>query len=247
MQKNSVTLVLVLLAMLACPSALADGLISQGHVNGPYTVLTLTKEQISSLAHGKDKIILTDSQRKSLEGLPNAAKVRELEVVPVTTETCTCELFNVAVRISKSSIEVASELFGRDFAKQDKEQAAWDNRRKEQEEAKKRELSNLAKSPEARLNLLGEASLPAFQEKAIGYFQAALKINPNYKWARRNLAACYSGLANNAMYNKPDYEKATHFFELALSTADPTDKIFIESTKANLKFADWHKHKNPAR
>lgn len=235
MQKNSVTVVLALLAMLACPYALADGLIANGHVNGPYTVLTLTQEQISSLAHGKDKITLTDSQHKTLQGLNNADSVKELLVFPATTETCTCELVNVAVRINKSSIEVANDLFGRDFAKQDKEQAAWDSRRKEQEEAKKKELSNLAKSPEASLNLLGEASLSAFPEKAIGYFQSALKINPNYKWARRNLADCYSSLGDRAMGSNPDYDKAAHFFKLALSTAEPSDWLFIDAMRDKLK------------
>ncbi len=235
MQKNSITAVLAFLAVLACPYALADGLIANGHVNGPHTLLTLTKEQISSLAHGKNKINLTESQRKSLQGLKNADSVKELLVFPATTETCTCELVNVAVRISKSSIEVANELFGRDFAKQDKEQAAWDIRRKEQEEAKKRELSNLAKSPEARLNMLGEASLPAFREKAIGYFQSALKINPNYKWARRNLAECYSSLGDSAMGNNPDYDKAAHFFKLALSTTEPSDWLFLDAMRDKLK------------
>ncbi len=156
MQKNSVTVLLALLAMLACPAALADGLISQGHVNGPHTLLTLTKEQISSLAHGKDKITLTDSQRKSLARLKNAATVKELEVLPVTTETCTCELFNVAVRTSKGSIEVANDLFGRDFTKEHNDFLLARRQREEQERAEQAKPDYILKSVEERFRKLSD-------------------------------------------------------------------------------------------
>ena len=156
MQKNSVTVLLALLAMLACPAALADGLISQGHVNGPHTLLTLTKEQISSLAHGKDKITLTYSQRKSLARLKNAATVKELEVLPVTTETCTCELFNVAVRTSKGSIEVANDLFGRDFTKEHNDFLLARRQREEQERAEQAKPGYILKSVEERFRKLSD-------------------------------------------------------------------------------------------
>ncbi len=156
MQKNSVTVVLALLAMLACPSALADGLISKGHVNGPYTVLTLTKEQISSLAHGKDKITLTDGQRKSLAGLKNSTKVRELEVVPLSTETCTCELSNIAVRTNKGTIEVANNLFGRDFTKEYNYFLLSRKQREDQEKAEQAKPSYILKSVEERFRKLSD-------------------------------------------------------------------------------------------
>jgi hypothetical protein len=247
MQKNSVTVVLALLAMLACPAAIADGLIANGHVNGPYTVLTLTKEQISSLAHGKDKITLTDSQRKSLTCLPDSGSVRELLVLPVTTQTCTCELVNVAVRTNANSIEVADFQLGPNRDEEYKDPTLWDKRRKEQEAAEKIEASNLKKSEEASLNLKGIAEKNLESKNAIGYFQAALKINPNYKWARRNLASAYYGLGYTLLYNKPDFEQAAHYLELALNTADPTDLVFIESMKPVLRIAKAHSARKSAR
>ncbi|MDP3511030.1 MAG: hypothetical protein Q8T09_23895 [Candidatus Melainabacteria bacterium] len=245
MQKNSITVVLAFLAVLACPSARADGLIYKGHVNGPYTILTLTKEQISMLDHGNKKIILTIDQRKTLADLKNAASVRELRVVPVTTQTCTCDLKNVSVRTGTDTIEVADHLFGIDFAEQDREQALWSSRGNEQQKAEKSESNNFFRSIEARLNLQGKAE--SSSEKAIDCFKSALKMNPNYKWARRNLASSYSTLAHNSLYNKPDYEKAAHYYELALSAADPTDQLFIESTKTELKAVNSHRPKTRSR
>ena len=244
MQKNSVTFVLALLALLACPSALADGLIYKGHVNGPYTVLNLTKEQISSLAHGKDKITLTDGQRKSLTCLPDSGSVRELLVLPVTTQTCTCELSNVAVKTSAHSIEVADFQLGPNRDKEYKDPSLWDKRRKEQEAAEKIEASKLKQSEEARLNLKGIAENNRQSPKAIESFQAALRVNPNYKWARRNLASVYYDLGYTLLYNKPDFDKAAHYLELALKTADPTDLVFIESTKPALRIAKAHSARN---
>jgi hypothetical protein len=156
MQKNSITVVLAFLVVLACPYALADGLIYKGHVNGPCTLLTLTKEQISSLAHGKDKITLTESQRKRLEGLKNVAKVKELEVLPVTTETCTCELLNVAVRINKGSIEQANDLFGRDRAKEYNDFLLSTRRREEQQKAEQAKPSYILRSVEERFRKLSD-------------------------------------------------------------------------------------------
>ncbi|MBP9094058.1 hypothetical protein KBI23_23760 [bacterium] len=247
MQKNSITIVLAFLAMLACPSALADGLIHDGHVNGPHTFLTLTKEQISSLAHGKDKITLTDSQRKTLEGLTNAGAVKELLVVPVTTNACTSDLSNVAVRTGKGSIEIADSLFGRDWAKQNKDQHLWFERRAEQQKALEVESLNATMSQEARLTLQGLAEKNPESERTINFYQSALRINPNYKWARRNLAESYSARGSVALHNDLNYEKASHYLELAIATADPTDQIFIESTKNELKIATSHKRRDSAR
>jgi len=209
--------------------------------------LTLTKEQISSLAHGKDKITLTDTQRNGLTCLPDSSSVRELLVLPVTTQTCTCELVNVAVRTNANSIEVADFQLGPNRDEEFKDQTLWDKRRKEQEAAEKIEASNLKKSEKARLNLKGIAEQDLESQKAIEYFQAALRINPNYKWARRNLASVYCGLGYTLLYNKPDFEKATHYLELALKTADPTDIVFIESTKPVLRIAKSHTARHSAR
>lgn len=156
MQKNSITVVLAFLAVLACPYALADGLIHNGHVNGAHTLVTLTREQISALDHGKDKITLTESQRKRLAGLKNAAKVNELEVLPVTTETCTCELLNVAVRINKGSIEVANDLFGRDRAKEYNDRILTSRRREEQQKAEQAKPSYILRSVEERFRKLSD-------------------------------------------------------------------------------------------
>lgn len=247
MHKNSITVALSFLAILACPKALADGLIRNGHVSGPYTVLTLTKEQESSLVRENGKITLTDSQRKSLKCLADSNAVRELLVLPVTTQTCTCELVNVAIRTSQNSIEVADFQLGPNRNEKFKEPTLWIKRRNEQEEAEKLEASSLRKSEEARLNLQGIAEKNPESKKAIGYFQAALRVNPNYKWARRNLASAYYKLGYTLLYNKPDFEKATQYLELALKTADPTDLIFIESTKPVLRIAKSHTAMNSAR
>lgn len=247
MHKNSVTVALILLAILACPNALADGLIYKGHVNGPYTILTLSKEQVTTLKSGKTKIVLTPEQRKALIDIQNAASVRELLIVPVTTETCTCELANVAVRTGTNTIEVAEHLLGRDFAQQEKEQALWRFRYSEQEKAEKAESNNLFRSAESRLNLNGVAERGPNSEKAIGHFKSALQINPNYKWARRNLASTYSILAHNSLYNQPDYEKSAHYYELALNAADPSDQLFLESTKKALKAVNSHRPKTRSR
>ena len=156
MQKNSITVALALLAVLACPSALADGLIYKGHVKGPRTLLTLTKDQISGLAKGKDKITLTTNQHKTLAGLPNSATVKELQILPVTTETCTCELANVAVRVNRGAIEVANDLFGRDWANSYREQLLRNSRREEQQKAEEALSNNVLKSMEVRLRKLSD-------------------------------------------------------------------------------------------
>lgn len=156
MQKNLITIALALLAVPACPSALADGLIYNGHGNGPRTLLTLTKDQTSGLAKGKDKITLTTNQHKTLAGLPNSAAVKELRILPVTTETCTCELANVAVRVNRGSIEVANELLGRDWANSYKEQLLRNSRREEQQKAEEALSNNVLKSMEVRLRKLSD-------------------------------------------------------------------------------------------
>jgi hypothetical protein len=108
------------------------------------------------LAHGKDKITLTDSQRKRLSGLKNAATVKELEVLPVTTETCTCELLNVAVRTNKGSIEVANDLFGRDFTKEHNDFLLARRQREEQEKAEQAKPSYILKTVEERFRKLSD-------------------------------------------------------------------------------------------
>jgi len=245
MHKNSITVALSFLAILACPKALADGLIYKGHVNGPHTLLSLTNEQTSMLDRGNNKITLTIDQRKTLADLRNSASVTELRVVPVTTQTCTCGSKNVAVRTGKSTIEVADHLFGIDFAQQDREQVLWSSRGHEQQKAEKAESNNFFRSIEARLNLQGKEE--SNSEKAIDCFKSALKLNPNYKWARRNLATTYSTLASNSLYNQPDYEKSAHYYELALNAADPSDQLFLESTKKALKAVNSHRPKTRSR
>lgn len=59
---------------------------------------------------------LTQEQRNILLKVgPKAAKVTSLIVLPRDTSTCTCELTDIAVRVSTSKIEVANELLGRDL------------------------------------------------------------------------------------------------------------------------------------
>jgi hypothetical protein len=95
-------------ALFAASTCLADGLMYKGHINGPHTDLTLTKQQVKVLDSGGKSIRLTSEQRKLLVSRnPKATSVTSLAVYPASIETCTCELDNVAVRISRSTIEVA--------------------------------------------------------------------------------------------------------------------------------------------
>lgn len=132
---NSVGWLISLLLLLTMSTpAIADGLVSNGHIHGSHTDLTLTRDQIVALDHGQKKITLTDDQRKQLAHLRNSSRVKQLWVYPKTIETCTCELTDVAIRASKSSIEVSDRLFGR-YAVQDHQgQQLWNKRRAEEKQ-----------------------------------------------------------------------------------------------------------------
>ena len=102
---------LACLAIFSCPDCLADGLTLRGHVNGPHTDLTLTKRQKENLNAGGKSIRLTLEQQKLLlTANPKAANITSLTVYPASTEACTCDMENVAVRVSSDRIEVANFL-----------------------------------------------------------------------------------------------------------------------------------------
>jgi hypothetical protein len=137
----SLLISLLLLLIMSTP-AIADGLVSNGHINGPHTDLTLTRDQIVALDHGQKIITLTAEQRKQLAHLRHSSRVKQLRIFPKTVETCTCELVNVAIRVSKTSIEVADELFGRDLIVEDFNRQLWTKREAEEKQKMKREKQN---------------------------------------------------------------------------------------------------------
>lgn len=53
---NTISLLISLLLLLTMsPPAIADGLVSNGHINGSHTDMTLTRDQIVALDHGQKK------------------------------------------------------------------------------------------------------------------------------------------------------------------------------------------------
>lgn len=240
MYKKSVAATIASFWIFVPLSALADGLINNGHVNGPHTLVSLTEAQIRALDHGSHQITLTTSQRQALQKLPGANTVKQLLIYPRSSTSCTCELADVAVRTDPRSIEVADCLLGRDMIKEYKDQAIWVERRDEQQKAEKTDLLAAHPTREAVLNGQGLEQHDASSGKAIEYFKMALQVNPNYKWARSNLASSYFGLGSTAMYGKANFGEAVRYLELALKTADPTDTLFIDSITRDLKIAKAH-------
>jgi len=114
---KSIPLVLLLLAT-ASLDALADGIpfrpFRTSRVAVPATVLSLTKEQMSSLTTSNRFITLTPEQRTRLQRDVSFAPER-LEVYPLewAQGTCTCEVRNLGIRYTKANIEVPRGLLGR--------------------------------------------------------------------------------------------------------------------------------------
>jgi tetratricopeptide (TPR) repeat protein len=222
----------LLLLCLSMQEAWADGLASMGHVNGPHTVVKLNQNQIKRLDQGADKITITPEQRQLFKKLPNFESVKFLRIYPPDVHTCTCELTDVALRTSKNTIEVADFLFGRNFRQFGI--TPWDIREDEQIFGEEAEMLAASPTKEAILNNLGNNAKNTYKLKeAAGYFQQALKVNPNHKWARRNLASTYSCMSVDA-YRKDDYKTAIEYTEMALNTAASDDQLFRKSETESL-------------
>jgi hypothetical protein len=80
----------------------------------PSTLLTLTQEQLASLATTNRFITLTAAQRIQLQQAAPYTPER-LEVYPLDDAkgTCTCEVLNIGIRYTRTRIEVPHGLLGR--------------------------------------------------------------------------------------------------------------------------------------
>lgn len=104
------------LSLLANLPVFADGLTRNGHIVSPYTVLTLTKEQVKALDNGAQQIQMSQTQRQAMSKLPHANLVSKLWVYPKNIHTCTCEKADAAIRADKTHIEVSHWLFARGYS-----------------------------------------------------------------------------------------------------------------------------------
>ena len=108
----------ILLVTVVSLNALADGIpfrsIRTSRVAVPATVLSLTKEQMSSLTTSNRFVTLTPEQRTRLQRdvsfVPERLKIYPLEWAK---DTCTCEALNLGIRYTKTKIEVPHGLLGR--------------------------------------------------------------------------------------------------------------------------------------
>ena len=177
--------------VLAPAFAVADGLVADGHANGAHTDLVLTMSQMVSLMRGQKEIVLTAAQKRCLEKLPNAGGVKKLFVFPSDTETCTCELSNVAVQVNPFMVEVPNFLLGRDLQHESAE-----NEKKMREEEDKKYAEQHTHRGSKELELCKQANKVAYDDPASAatLYEQALKINPYLTDAKIQL-----GIARNNM------------------------------------------------
>lgn len=170
----------------------ADGLTNgQGHINGPHTDLILTAEQQQQLKRGLSKIHLTDDQRRRLQHIGKGKNVTEISVLPADTQTCTCEIADVAIRVSPSTIEVADCFFGRDLKAEADIQ--W-KRLKAQEEKEFKAEHTQRDSKEMQLYRKAEAIPFDKPGSAIPLLEEALKLNPHLTRAKDKLCQNWNNL-----------------------------------------------------
>src|SRR5262249_52792361 len=104
MNRRPILNLLIALAQTILPApALADGLVNHGHIAGAHTTLSITPQQKASIAKTKF-MILTPLQKKIMLAATGVKSVDKLYVYPRTIRTCTCELSDVAIRISPDSV-----------------------------------------------------------------------------------------------------------------------------------------------
>lgn len=220
------------LAALSCSMApvWADGLANKGHICGPNSTLLLNSAQIKTLDTKSSKhpcsrsrfsrsgywpqITLTNEQVKDLAAQSGISTVKRLTVLPANVQTCTCELYDVAIRVSQDKIEVADYLLDRDAKK------SIYQIQKEQEEA---DLNKFPPSPEAILVKNGKSFELTNPEKSVEIYLLALNFNPNFKWAKYHLADAYEDMGRRAMC-RFDHERAAIYLDLAIKYSLPEFK-----------------------
>lgn len=211
--------------------ALADGLMSNGHVGAKHTDLTLTPEQIKVLSGGNRMLKLTDQQRHVLKKSTGVTNVTAISVLPKDTETCTCELVNVGVRTSPNKLEVAEFLFGRDLGLDDFDQ---DSQRRWDEYRKADERESNIKNPPRHVGLRRQAKslLARTPNKSAELLEEALRIDSKYELARHDLEMAYLAIALRE--NAPSPQTVV-FLEKALAIANPSDKKNLRRIQQQLE------------
>jgi hypothetical protein len=211
------------------PPAVADGLTSHGHISGPHTALRLSPAQIEALRHGT-AIELTPFQKKLMLQATGVSGVERLYVFPRSVETCTCELANVAIRTSRTSVEVADFLFGCVPESEDSLMSRWQKRYHEQADAEKAEGEMKEPPEQVKLHLMARKLQAAGKDReAIPLLQQAIKIDPNYKWARRDLAAIYRSMAGDYLGPAVKLEAKLSLCKQALAVLDADDQLLSHS------------------
>lgn len=210
-----------------CPVLVAygDGLVANGHVNGAHTDLNLTPGQVASLVRGQKQIVLTAEQKKGL-----SKPVEKLLVFPSNTDTCTCELANVAVQVTPWTIEVANDLLGRDLAKEARENEA----RFRAEQAKKVAAENTHRGSK-ELALCEQANRCSFDNpvSAIALYEQALKINPHLSDAKIQLGCAWNNMGVQRE-RQGKFAEALSCFRKSLQFTDPNNKLLYEGAQANI-------------
>jgi hypothetical protein len=218
--------------------SIADGLARDGHINGPHTTIELTTSQASALDHGT-RMVLTPIQKRLMLSATGVSGVKELEVFPRTTDACTCETANVAVRTGKKSIEVADSFFGLDLAAGEKEGPGWAKRHDERLAAQRSEWRMVSPPEEVQLRMRASKLQQSGQAKsAITLLQQAIEIRPDYKWARRDLASIYAGLSGGACGPAAEPPRKIYYCKQALMVLDADDVLLTHVIQQTLDRID---------
>lgn len=235
-------------ALLGIIPGWADGLANNGHICGPSSTLVLNSEQIKSLdsqikVQSKTKrkppknrkewlerwpqIRLTAEQSNNLFTQSGVCAVEKLYVLPANLNTCACECANVAIRVSKNKIEIADYLL--DNPKSQQEHKDWIRQ-------KDLDLNKTPQTLEAKLTKQGMAIQETQPEKAIEFYEAALRANPKFKWANFYMVETYHDMGLRAIC-RLDPERSRKYMDLAANYSRPEfisqhKRILLEQKRA---------------
>lgn len=199
-------------------SARADSLVRNGHIAGARTTLTLSpaQRQFLSTHRKRPKLVLTQFQRKIMLRETGVSTVKEVGIFPPNTQSCTCELADVAVRINSHQIEVSNSLYGRRLDLDDI--TLWS--KQGEEELEDERLQKHVAPPAKEFQLRMEArklSEAGKNEGAIRLLEQAIALNPNYIFARRDLANIWWHQASETPGKSADLARQTMLLQKAVS------------------------------
>lgn len=246
--KFELAISLAAFALLSTTTGWADGLANKGHICGPSSTLVLNSEQIKSLdtqikVQSKTKrkppknpkewlerwpqIRLTAEQSNNVFNQSGVCSVEKLYVLPATLQTCACDCVNVAIRVSKNKIEIADYLLDNPKSQQ---------ARKDWIRQQDLDLNKTPQTLEAKLTKQGMAIQETQPEKAIEYYEAALRANPKFKWANYYMVETYHDMGLRAIC-RFDPERARKYMDLAAKYSRPEfisqhKRILIEQERA---------------